>query len=131
MEDGLFTKIIKGEIPCHKIYEDELTFAFLDIYPIQPGHILVIPKKQIEFIWDLDDETYQAVMKTTKMLANRVKEVMNPKYVGLKVMGEGVPHAHVHIVPFSIPDQFHNRPDHSIEPNHEELDKIAKQLAIV
>ncbi len=66
MEDSIFTKIIKGEIPCHKVYEDAQTLAFLDIHPVQPGHMLVIPKQQIEFVWDLPDEIYQALMMTTK-----------------------------------------------------------------
>jgi diadenosine tetraphosphate (Ap4A) HIT family hydrolase len=61
MEESIFTKIVKGEIPSHKVYEDALTLAFLDIHPVQPGHTLVIPKKQVEFVWDLPEEDYQAV----------------------------------------------------------------------
>ena len=66
MEDTIFTKIIKGEIPSHKIYEDEKTFAFLDIHPLTDGHVLVVPKVQVEFIWDLKPEDYQAVMATVQ-----------------------------------------------------------------
>jgi histidine triad (HIT) family protein len=69
MADSIFTKIIKGEIPSHKVYEDELTFAFLDIHPKTPGHVLVIPKKQVDLLWDLSDEDYQAVMAISKKLA--------------------------------------------------------------
>src|SRR6476661_6363794 len=79
MQDSVFTKIIKGEIPCHKIYEDERTFAFLDIHPIQPGQVLVVPKKQVGFAWDLEDKDYQAVMATAKRVALRLREVFPEK----------------------------------------------------
>jgi histidine triad (HIT) family protein len=129
MEDTIFTKIIKGEIPSHKIYEDELTFAFLDIHPIQPGHTLVIPKQQVEFLWDLDDSLYQAVMVTAKKVAERCKEVLGVPFVGSLVIGIDVPHAHVHIVPFKTVEGFRNRPDMQAEPDHEALAEIAKKLA--
>jgi histidine triad (HIT) family protein len=129
MQDSIFTKIIKGEIPSHKIYEDEKTYAFLDIHPITPGHTLVIPKKQIEFLWDLDDELYQAVMATTKKVAQRMKAVLGSPNVGLQVIGIDVPHTHVHVVPFSTTEEFRTRPDMSAETNHDELAKIAAKLA--
>ena len=99
-EKSLFSKIVDGEIPCQKIYEDETTLAFLDIMPATPGHILVIPKRQVEFVWDLSDEDYTAVMATTRKVAHRIREVLNPKYVGELIVGTDVPHAHVHVVPF-------------------------------
>jgi histidine triad (HIT) family protein len=129
MQDSVFTKIIKGEIPCHKIYEDELTFVFLDIHPIQPGHTLVISKKQVEFAWDLDDETYQAVMATTKKVAQRLREIMDKPYVGLQIVGTDVPHTHVHLVPFATTEEYHNQPDPNEEPDHATLAEIAKKLA--
>src|SRR5689334_21086022 len=101
MQDSIFTKIINGEIPCHKVYEDDKTLAFLDIHPVQPGHTLVIPKRQVEFVWDLDDEMYAAVMATTKKVARRLREVMSVPYVGEQVVGVDVPHAHVHLIPFT------------------------------
>jgi histidine triad (HIT) family protein len=104
MEESIFRKIIKGEIPSHKIYEDEKTFAFLDIHPIQPGHVLVIPKRQAEFVWDMADEDYQAVMATCKKIALRIRDVLNVPFVGLKVIGVDVPHAHVHVIPFATPE---------------------------
>ena len=76
MADSIFTKIIKGEIPCHKIYEDELTFAFLDLHPKMPGHVLVIPKKQIDHLWDLQTVDYQALMSASKKIATRIREVL-------------------------------------------------------
>jgi histidine triad (HIT) family protein len=129
MADSIFTKIIKGEIPCHKIYEDDETFAFLDIHPKTPGHTLVIPKKQVEFVWDLDDETYQAVMATVKKVALRIREVIGKAYVGELVVGEEVPHAHVHVYPFDTLEESRRVPDPNAEPDHEELKRIAEKLA--
>lgn len=129
MEDSVFTKIIKGEIPCHKIYEDDKTFAFLDIHPKQPGHTLVIPKKQVEFVWDLDDEDYRAVMQTVKKVALRIREVFSPPYVGELVVGIEVPHAHVHVYPFATLEESHYFPDPNTEPDHAALAEVAKKLA--
>ena len=130
MQDSIFTKIIKGEIPCHKIYEDVKTLAFLDIHPIQPGHILVIPKKQIEFVWDLDDADYQAVMSTAKRVAIRLREVFPDKpFVAVHVEGLDVPHAHVKVFPFSNDEEFRFKPDPAAEPDHGQLASIAQKLA--
>jgi|ERR1039458_6277697 histidine triad (HIT) family protein len=129
MNDSIFTKIIKGEIPSHKIYEDSRTFAFLDIHPKQPGHTLVIPKKQIEFVWDLDDEDYHALMITVKKVAGRLRTVLARPYVGMLVVGIDVPHAHVHVYPFSTTGQSQFVPDQSAEPDHASLAEMAKKLA--
>lgn len=129
MEESIFTKIIKREIPCHKVYEDDQTFAFLDIHPVQPGHTLVIPKKQIEFVWDLDLETYQAVMATVQKVGLRIRDVLKPRYVGQQIVGVDVPHAHVHVIPFSTVEAFRYRPDMSAEPDHTALADMAKRLA--
>lgn len=128
MEDSIFTKIIKGEIPSHKIYEDEVTLAFLDIHPVVEGHTLVIPKKQVEFLWDLDDETYQAVMETTKLVARHLRSVLAVPYVGVQVVGTDVPHTHVQLLPFINPSDFHGNPDMSAEPNHAHLAAVAEKL---
>jgi histidine triad (HIT) family protein len=129
MQDSIFTKIIGGEIPSYKVYEDEKTYAFLDIHPVQPGHVLVIPKKQVEFVWDLDEEDYRAVMATAKKVARRIKEVLSPSYVGEQVVGEAVPHAHVHIIPFNTIAEFRRIPDMQAEPDHAALADMAKKLA--
>jgi histidine triad (HIT) family protein len=128
MEDSLFTKMIKGEIPAHKIYEDEKTMAFLDIYPIVKGHTLVIPKTQVENLWDLSDEDYQAVMSTVKKIALRLDKVLSPQRIGLKVMGTDVPHAHVHVIPFNDPEEFHIKASHN-ETDHSELERLAHELS--
>lgn len=130
MQDSIFTKIVKGEIPCHKVYEDELTLAFLDIHPVQPGHVLVIPKQQIEFVWDLPDDLYQAVMATTKKVAQRMLEVLPQKYVSERITGIDVPHAHVQLIPF---DNAHIdlkvEQDMNAEPDHTLLAEMAQKLA--
>jgi histidine triad (HIT) family protein len=129
MQDSIFTSIIKGEIPCHKVYEDDKTLAFLDIHPVQPGHTLVIPKKQVEFLWDLEDDDYQAVMLTAKKVARRLREVIPSPHVGEQVVGVDVPHAHVHLIPFATSDELRNKPDMQAEPEHEALAELAKKLA--
>lgn len=129
MEDSIFTKIIKGEIPSHKIYEDDRTFAFLDIYPKTPGHTLVIPKKQVEFVWDLTDEDYQALMSTVKKVALRIREVFDPPYVGELVVGVDVPHAHIHVYQFKDMAESRRIPDRSVEPDQAALAEVAKKLA--
>jgi len=99
MEDSVFTKIIKGEIPCYKIYEDDKTLAFLDIAPEVMGHTLVVPKNQVDKIYELPDEDYVAVMTTVKKLAQRMEKVLGKRPI-MKVIGVDVPHAHVHVMPF-------------------------------
>jgi histidine triad (HIT) family protein len=129
MQDSIFTKIIRGEIPSHKIYEDDLTFAFLDIHPKQPGHVLVISKKEVDHLWDLPDEDYEALMTTARKVAKRIQEVLNPPRVGMQVEGLGVPHAHVHVFPFGTTEEFYAGADMSKEPDHEKLAEMAKKLA--
>lgn len=128
-EDSIFTKIIRGEIPCHKLYEDDLTLAFLDIHPKQPGHTLVIPKKQVEFVWDLEDEDYQALMATVKRVARRLRDVMGQPYIGEMVIGIDVPHAHVHVFPFATTEESRYIPDLTAEPDHAALAEVARRLA--
>ena len=129
MIDSLFTKIIKGEIPSHKVYEDDATYAFLDIHPVTPGHTLVIPKNQVEFVWDLPDADYQRLMASAKKIAEHMREALDVPYVGVQIIGVDVPHAHVHLIPFKTIDEYRNHPDMGAEPNHEELAKIAEKLA--
>lgn len=128
MQDSIFTKIIKGEIPAHKIYEDDKTLAFLDIHPIAPGHTLVIPKTQVEFIWDLPPGDYQALMQTVQKLGAHLRQALPQRYVGVKVIGVDVPHAHVHLIPFDTTAEYTTHPDMNAEPNHEALAKLADRL---
>jgi histidine triad (HIT) family protein len=128
MADSIFTKIIKGEIPSHKVYEDDKVLAFLDIHPVQPGDTLVVPKAQVEFLWDLTDEDYQAVMSAAKKIAQQLRQVLEVPFVGSQVIGVDVPHAHVHLIPFSIVQEFRRIPDMNTEPDHAALAELAKKL---
>lgn len=97
MEDSIFTKIRKHEIPGEVIYEDDSAFVILTIEPINPGHCLVIPKVQVDSLWDLDHETYRHLMDIAQDMAHRIEQAYNYKRVGMLVEGFGVPHAHIHI----------------------------------
>ena len=130
MQDSIFTKIIKGEIPSNKVYEDDFTYAFLDIHPITPGHTLVVPKRQVEFLWDMDDEQYQHLMASVKKLAAHLRSTLGVPYVGVQVVGVDVPHAHVHLVPFTTAAEYHNHPDPNADPNHEELAAVAARITL-
>jgi histidine triad (HIT) family protein len=130
MADTIFTKIIKGEIPCDKVYEDDLVLAFLDIHPVQPGHTLIIPKKQIEFVWDLPLEDYRALMDATLKLARRLREVLGTQYVGERISGDEVPHAHVHLIPFNIIEEFKAQQNMESQPDHAGLAEMAQKLAL-
>jgi len=130
MADSIFTKIIKGEIPSHKVYEDDKTLAFMDIHPVQPGHVLVIPKVDVEFVWDLNDEDYRAVMDTTKLVARYMREVLPQKYVHERIVGIDVPHAHVQLIPFDSVDDLMDQADMSADPDHVSLAKMAEKLRI-
>lgn len=127
-EDSVFTKIIKGEIPCHKIYEDDKTLAFLDIYPAVPGHTVVVPKTQVEFVWDLSDDDYHALMTATKKVARHLREKLGTRFVGTRVEGVEVPHAHVKVYPFNTIDEYNAKQDTAHEPNHAILAEMAKKL---
>ena len=96
----IFTKIINGEIPCYKIYEDELVFAFLDINPINPGHTLIVPKVEVDKIYDLDESYYQAIFKAAKKISKAIESATKALRVCAWVEGFEVPHAHYHICPF-------------------------------
>lgn len=95
----LFTRIVNGEIPCHKIAEDDRFLAFLDIHPINPGHTLVIPKKEIDYFFDLDDALLGGIMAFSKKIAVALKKAVECRRIGIMVAGIEVPHAHVHLVP--------------------------------
>lgn len=129
MQDSIFTKIINGEIPSHKVYEDDATYAFLDIHPVAPGHTLVVPKKQVEFVWDLSDADYQQLMASAKKVAAHLRRTLDVPYVGVQVIGVDVPHAHVHLIPFTSVDEYRNIPDMSANPNHDELAATAAKVA--
>jgi len=96
---SLFTKIVNGEIPAWKVAEDENFLAFLDIFPVAKGHTLVIPKKEVDYLFDLDDETYVGLQLFAKKVALGIQKAIPCKKVGVMVLGLEVPHAHIHLVP--------------------------------
>ncbi len=120
---SVFSKIVSGEIPCYKIYEDDKTLAFLDIHPETRGHTLVIPKKEVDKIYELDDETFNALMNTVKKLSLHLEKVLG-KRILWKVVGTDVPHAHVHLSPYDE-TWFHGR---EIEMTPADFEEVRKQL---
>ncbi len=102
---SIFTKIINGEIPCYKIAEDDSYFAFLDINPISEGHTLVVPKKEVDYIFDLEDEVLTGLMNFSKKVALGIDEALGTIRTGVIVEGMEVPHAHVHLVPIYFEGQ--------------------------
>ena len=126
----IFQKIINGEIPAYKVYEDDKTFAFLDIHPAMPGHTLVVPKNPIEFVWDLPTEDYQALLDVSKKIALHLRENLPQQFIHMSVVGVDVPHAHIHLIPFDQPRDFHNPRRMQIEPDHDELASMADKLRI-
>lgn len=98
---SIFSRIVAGEIPCYKVAEDDRYFAFLDISPVSKGHTLVIPKQEVDYIFDLDDETYSGLMAFARRVARALEGAVACKRVGVAVMGLEVPHAHIHLVPIT------------------------------
>ncbi|OYU94331.1 MAG: HIT family protein [Bacteroidetes bacterium B1(2017)] len=123
---SIFTKIINGEIPCHKIAETEDFFAFLDVFPCAPGHTLVVPKKEVDYLFDLSDELYLGLMAFAKSLELAIRKAVPCKRVGVAVIGLEVPHAHVHLIPMnSMNDMNFNS---KIKISQEELAEIAGKI---
>lgn len=98
---SIFTKIVNGEIPCYKVAEDEHHLAFLDVMPIAKGHTLVIPKKEVDLIFDLDEEEYKNLWVFAQKVAKKLKAAVPCVRVGVAVVGLEVPHAHIHLVPMN------------------------------
>ncbi len=98
---SIFTQILNGEIPAHIVAEDEMNIAFLDINPLTVGHTLVVPKKEVDYIFDLDDETYVSLNLFAKKVAIAIKKVIPEKRIGTAVVGIEVPHTHIHLIPFT------------------------------
>lgn len=127
---SIFTRIIRGELPSHKIYEDAHTLAFLNIHPSRPGHTLVVPKVEVANLHELADADYQALMMAVKKVAIRQAQVFGADYkICLKVMGFDVPHVHVHVIPCRSAADFKATEDQSSEPDHSALAAMADQLA--
>lgn len=125
---SIFTKIIQGEIPCYKIAEDDQHFAFLDINPIAEGHTLVVPKKEVDYIFDLEDETVSQLMVFAKKVALAIDESLGTIRTGVIVEGLEVPHAHIHLVPI----YFEGQPvslGRKTEVNKARMEELAKLIS--
>ncbi len=118
----IFCKIVKGEIPSHKVWEDKEHLAILDINSINPGHTLLIPKKHEDYLFDLNDNEYSSLMLKCKAVAKILKGKLNPKRVGMAVEGFGVPHVHIHLVPINNPNELN--PERAKQANNQELIKM-------
>jgi len=103
---GIFSKIVNGEIPAYKVAEDENYLAFLDIFPVAEGHTLVIPKKEVDYIFDLEDDTFIGLQAFAKKVAVGLKKAIPCKKVGVLVLGLEVPHAHIHLIPLNTMDDI-------------------------
>tara|TARA_B100000780_G_scaffold272657_1_gene235172 strand:- start:6799 stop:7191 length:393 start_codon:yes stop_codon:yes gene_type:complete len=128
---SIFTKIVKGEIPAFKIAEDEHFLAFLDVFPLAKGHVLVIPKQEIDSIFDLSDENYTMLWLFAKTTAKALKMAIPCKRVGIAVIGLEVPHAHIHLIPLqSVEDINFSRPKLKVEDGEMLLiaEKIKQKL---
>ena len=124
---SIFTKIVNGEIPSHKVAETNGFLAFLDVNPLVEGHVLVIPKKEVDYIFDLDDETYAGLMIFSKIVAAGVKKAVPCLRIGVAVVGLEVPHTHVHLVPLNQMDDI-NFSRKKLKPSQEELKQVAEKI---
>ena len=125
----IFSKIIAGEIPSYKVAEDEKYYAFLDINPLAKGHTLVIPKVEVDYIFDLDDETLAGLTKFAKKIAHKIKEQTGCKKVAMVVLGLEVPHAHIHLIPMNSEKDVDFGAE-KLKLTPEEFKEIANMLSI-
>ncbi len=129
MSDSIFTKIIKGEIPCYKIAEDDRFIAFLDVFPIKKGHTLVVPKAQIDYLFDLDDSLLSDLMIFSKKVAQKMQRAISCERIGVAVIGLEVPHAHIHLVPLdTVGDIDFSQP--KLQLSAKEMTEIADSIRI-
>lgn len=124
---SLFTRIVQGEIPAHVILEDDNYFAFLDVFPLVEGHVLVIPKKEVDYLFELDDETLGGLFVFARQVALAIGKAIPCRKVGVSVIGLEVPHAHVHLVPLQqVDDMNFSKP--KLKPSAEELASVAARI---
>jgi histidine triad (HIT) family protein len=123
----IFTKIIKGEIPCYKIAENDRYFAFLDINPLKAGHTLVVPKNEVDYIFELDDDQLSGMIIFSKKVAAAIKNAIPCNRIGIAVLGLEVPHAHIHLVPMNSMEDVNFR-NSKLKFTPEEFKEIAKKI---
>ena len=125
---SVFTRIINGEIPCYKVAENEACFAFLDIAPLKSGHVLVVPKLEIDYLFDLPEKDYKALFEFTSKVAKSIKSVIPCNRVSVHVIGLEVPHAHIHLIPINTMNDC-NFSNQKLQPTQEEFEVIAGKIA--
>jgi histidine triad (HIT) family protein len=124
---SIFSKIVAGEIPCYKIAENEDYLAFLDVFPLKKGHVLVIPKKEVDYIFDLDNTTYNGLMVFAKQVSVAIKQAIPCNRVGLCVIGLEVPHAHIHLIPINTINDM-SFSNEKLKLTKEEFEEIATEI---
>ena len=125
---SIFTRIVNGEIPCHKIAEDKDYLAFLDINPLQEGHTLVIPKKEVNYIFDMESDLHAGLWNFAKKIGKAIEKVVPCQRIGITVIGLDVPHAHIHLIPLkTMYDMDFRKP--KLKFTNEELAALAKKIA--
>lgn len=125
---SIFSKIISGNIPSYKIAEDENNYAFLDINPLSKGHTLVVPKKEVDYIFDLDNETYNKLFSFTKKVSVAIEEVIDCKRLGVVVYGLDVPHAHIHLIPLQGTGNEINFSNPKVKLTQDQFEEIASKI---
>lgn len=125
---SIFTRIVNGEIPCYKIAEDDDHLAFLDVFPLKKGHTLVIPKKEVDQLFDLDEESYQKLMNFANKVAKALKTSLPCKRISMHVVGLEVPHAHIHLIPINTMNDC-NFANEKLSFSKEEFIETAKLIA--
>ena len=123
----IFSRIVKGEIPCYKIAENERFFAFMDINPVAVGHTLVIPKREDDYIFNLDDEELGAMMVFDKKVAKAIEKAVPCKRIGVAVIGLEVPHAHIHLIPITQEGDMDFKKEH-VKMTEEEFREVQKRI---
>lgn len=124
---SIFSRIINGEIPCYKIAEDENYFAFLDINPLAKGHTLVVPKKEADYIFDINDSEHAGLWNFAKKISHAIRQAIPCKRIGIAVIGLEVPHAHIHLIPINnVSDMNFAMP--KLQLSKEELESVAEKI---
>ncbi len=129
MSESIFTKIIRGELPCYKVYEDARTFAFLDINPLSDGHILVVSKSPVDKVYHLSQADYTALFATVRKLCDQVEAVLGVR-AGIIVEGFDIPHAHVHVVPLYDAQVMQLHHGYKVDNSPANLAKLAERLRL-
>jgi histidine triad (HIT) family protein len=124
---SIFTKIINGDIPCYKIAEDAHCIAFLDVFPLKKGHTLIVPKKEIDYLFDLESETYLGLMDFSKKIAIAIKLAYPCKRIGMTVIGLEVPHAHIHLIPINTMNDM-NFSNEKLKLTNQEFEVCAENI---